>query len=243
MDALSEPPGDDVLERLTGLLVELGRNGQRRLPPERTLTDRLAIPRGTLRERLATFEALGLIRSTQGSGTYLADPGVDQNPGFVRLYFDLALRLGQVTTAQIETVRETLERESARLAATARSEADLAELSAALEALVNAKTIKAGDEADYAFHITLARAAHNPVLLLILDGLSVALREVLHERRAAARRVPGAERITDATHRPILTAVAKGDPAAAVAAMTAHFTIWNDHAAAAAPVKRRKRTT
>jgi GntR family transcriptional regulator, transcriptional repressor for pyruvate dehydrogenase complex len=235
--------GDDVLERLKDVLVDLERSGSRRLPPERTLTDRLQIPRGTLRERLAAIEALGLIRSTQGSGTYLAEPGAEPNPGFVRLYFELALRLGRVTIEQIEGVRETLERESARLAATARTESDLAGLHAALEALVNAKTVKAGDEADYAFHITLARAAHNPVLLLILDGLSTALREVLHARRAAARRVPGAEQITDATHRPILLAVAAGDAEAATAAMIQHFTIWNEHAAAGAVPKRRKRTT
>ncbi len=232
---------DPILAGLADVLVALERQGERRLPPERTLTDTLNVPRGTLRERLAALETLGVIRSTQGSGTYLAEPGVAPDASFVRLYFELALRLRRVTVEQIEAVRELLERETARLAATARTAGDLDALREAFRALVEAKTFAAGDEADYAFHMTLARAAHNPVLLLILDGLSSALRHVLHVRRAHVRRVPGGEDVTDATHRPLLEAIEAGDPTLAVTAMVAHFSIWNEQSARAAELVRKRK--
>ena len=89
--------------------------------------------------------------------------------------------------------------------------------------------------------MTLARAAHNPVLLLILDGLSSALRHVLHVRRAHVRRVPGGEDVTDATHRPLLEAIEAGDPTLAVTAMVAHFSIWNEQSARAAELVRKRK--
>jgi len=230
---------DPVMERLKRLLVDVDRSGTRRLPPERTLTDTLNVPRGTLRERLAGLEALGIIRSTQGSGTYLAEPG-EPDSEFVRLYFELALLLRRVTSEQIEAVREMLERESAKLAATLRTDEDLARLNEALEALVDAKTAAEGDAADYAFHVAVVRATHNPVLMLVVDGLSGALRHVLSSRRAAVRKIPGGARVTDATHRAVYHAIAAGDPVAAERAMSAHFSIWSDQAARARAPRPRK---
>jgi DNA-binding FadR family transcriptional regulator len=228
---------DPVLERLKQLLVDVDRSGSRRLPPERTLTDTLNVPRGTLRERLAGLEALGIIRSAQGSGTYLAEAG-EPDSEFVRLYFELALLLRRVTPEQIEAVREMLERESAKIAATLRTDEDLAGLSAALDALVAAKTPDEGDRADYEFHVAVLRATHNPVLMLVVDGLSAALRHVLSARRAAVREVPGGARITDATHRAVYRAIADGDPVAAERAMSTHFTIWSDQATRAQTPRR-----
>lgn len=232
---------DPVLERLKKLLVDVDRSGSRRLPPERTLTDTLQIPRGTLRERLAGLEALGIIRSTQGSGTFLAEPG-EPDSEFVRLYFELALLLRRVTPEQIEAVREMLERESARLAATLRTDEDLASLRAALDRLASAKTAAEGDEADYDFHLALVRATHNPVLMLVVDGLSSALHHVLSARRAAVRKVPGGGRVTDATHRAVFEAIAAGDPQGAERAMSAHFTIWSDQATRAPAPRERSAT-
>jgi len=231
---------DPVLERLKDLLVEVDRSGSRRLPTERALTERLNIPRGTLRERLAALEALGIIRSTQGSGTYLADPDAP-NSEFVRLYFELALLLKRVGSEDIEVVREMLERECARLAARTRTPEDLAEMRAALDALARAKNAADGLRADYAFHLALARATGNPVLMLIVDGLSAALHHVLASRRAAARRIPGGATATDATHRAVYDAVAAGDPDAAVAAMGKHFSIWSERTRHA-PATRKKIT-
>ena len=99
---------DETLERLAALItdVPLGANGEHRLPTERKLASILEVNRGTVRERLAALEILGLIRRRQGSGTYLGMP----HPTFIRLYFEMAVKLGYVEIGQLQQARELIER-------------------------------------------------------------------------------------------------------------------------------------
>lgn len=65
---------DRLLERITDVILRVApdRSGQVRLPTERALAEMLGVQRATVRERLATLQSLGVIRRTQGSGTYLS---------------------------------------------------------------------------------------------------------------------------------------------------------------------------
>jgi GntR family transcriptional regulator, transcriptional repressor for pyruvate dehydrogenase complex len=179
---------DATLEGLKELLasVQPDAQGNARLPTERELARRLEVQRSTVRERLAALEALGLIRRTQGSGTYLSLP----DSAFVQLYFELALRLGYFSAAQLGEARELIEREVARLAATQATAEDLEALEAAYTGIAEASSVEAGDEADYAFHQALCRAAHNPVVSLLMDGLA----SVRHAPAAPPRRTRSAGR-------------------------------------------------
>lgn len=215
---------DTTFVQLTDLLAvaQPDAHGVVRLPTERALAQSLHVQRSTVRERLASLEALGLIRRAQGSGTYLSLP----NSAFVQLYFDTALKLGHFTTAQLEQAREMLEREIARVAATSATPDDIAMIEDALARMLAAGDVAQGDQADYEFHVWLARAAHNPVITLIISGLASVLYEVLQQRRRTIRAVPGGAERTNATHMPILAALRARDPQGAVAAMDAHFRVW-----------------
>lgn len=218
---------DETLERLAVLVVSASENGaddgRIRVPTERELAGTLGVNRSTIREKLAVLEVLGLIRRTQGSGTYLDMP----HSSFVRMYFDMAVRLGHVEIGALQEAREMLEREIVRKAAVSASAADLAALERCIERMLNAASVEEGDQADYEFHLSLFRASRNPVMLLMVEGLSSTLRQLLKRRRYRIRQVPGGAERTDATHTPILEAIRRNDPDGAAAAMDEHFRVWN----------------
>jgi DNA-binding GntR family transcriptional regulator len=62
----------------------------------------------------------------------------------------------------------------------------------------------------------------------IIDGLSNVWRRTLYRRHFLVRSVPGAATRTDASHGPIVDAIRARDPDAALAAMDAHFRIWDE---------------
>ncbi|MCG8351920.1 MAG: FCD domain-containing protein [Chloroflexales bacterium] len=217
---------DATFEQLKELLVQIqpDANGVARAPTERELAKALDVQRSTLRERLASLEVLGLIRRTQGSGTYLALP----DSGFVRLYFEMALKLGYFNIEQLQQAREMLEHEVARVAACSATPDDLAALQAALDRMLTTQSVAEGDEADYQFHLSLMQATHNPVITLIMEGLASVLYQVLQQRRQLIRTIPGAAERTNATHILIVQAIFDHDPEQAVRAMENHFAVWNE---------------
>lgn len=219
---------DTVLNKLINRILmdslDNGSDGGTRLPTERRMAELLGVQRSTLREALATLENLGVLDRTQGRGTYLQLP----DARIIQLYFDLALKLGYVTIEELEAAREMLEREIARRAAIVADETDIADLERLAERMSTAPSAEERVEADYRFHMRLARAAKNPVIVLITDGLSSVLRQVLQRRRHLVRKVPGAAVRMDGTHPPIVDALRRRDMEAATEAMDRHFSVWTE---------------
>ncbi|CAM5313027.1 FadR/GntR family transcriptional regulator [Streptomyces aurantiogriseus] len=224
---------DAETELLVTLLTQATADGNSgRLPTERELGARLGVSRGTLRERLATLEAMGMVRRRQGSGTYLEAP----DPAFARLYFNLAVRFGQISTAELERAREMLETAVVRSAAERANAQDVGRLRAQIDemyAASSADDVERGDSADYEFHRLLYRIADSPVLDLLTDGLSAALRGLLHDRRRSAWEAEDLKaggtprrRVTDAVHEEIADAIAANDPEAATLAVKRHYEVW-----------------
>jgi GntR family transcriptional repressor for pyruvate dehydrogenase complex len=219
---------DDLLTKLTSLIVEIGKEhpgvGSFRLPNERGLAEALNVQRSTLRERLSTLEHLGVLRRTQGSGTYVEPLGSD----VIRVYFDLALALGYIGIEDMGVARRLLEREIAGRAAEVCSVEEIEELAAICRRMESAKSEDERLKAEYEFHMNLALAARNPVITLIAEGLSSILRRVLARRRLLVRSIPDAGRRADAAHMPIVDALRARDSAAAMRAMDEHFRITDE---------------
>ena len=222
---------DETLERLAAAVVSAAENGgvgnKLRVPTERDLAASLGVNRNTLRERLSALEVLGLLRRTQGSGTYLDMP----HPTFVRLYFEMAVKLGHVEVGELQKAREMIERAVVRESAVSATLEDVVALERCVERMLNSTSIEEGDDADYEFHMRLLKASKNPVMELIAEGLSSVLRDLLRQRRYTVRRRPGSFARTNADHVPIIDAIRAGDPEAAEIAIDEHFRIWNEESA------------
>ncbi len=215
---------DHILERLKELLSETDLNpeGKTRLPSERELAEVLGVNRTTLREKMSVLEAVGFITRTQGSGTYLSMP----RSKFLQFYFDMALKLGFISIPQLEEVREMIEAGVARAAAAHATSEDINALEYFLNQMMTAGNTPYGNELDHAFHMHLGTATHNPVMMMILDGLALSMRKVLQHRRRVISQFPRGLEVANDTHIDIYKAVRDQKPDQAEAAMSNHFKVW-----------------
>jgi DNA-binding FadR family transcriptional regulator len=215
---------DEILKQLRDIIANLKPNalGQHKLPTERELADILGVQRSTVRERLAALETLGLINRTQGRGTFLSMP----QSIFMQFYFEVALQLNYISIDELQQAREMIEREIARLAALYATPESIATLEDALARMIHTHNVDEAVNADYEFHLALAHATQNPVIILIIEGLSVVLRRVLTRRLQMIRMVAGFANRLDVAHKNILEAVRNRDPEQAAEAMEEHFWVW-----------------
>ena len=183
-----------------------------RLPAETELAQRLEVGRSTVREAVRALVHAGLLETRQGSGTYVRSltPGADWEP-----------RLRRAAVLEAYEVREALEVQAARLAASRRTEADIEALRACLAERNSARGEDARFvEADLAFHRAVVAAAHNPLLAEMFDSFAAVLREALIAIRSD-QAVQGPD--ADAAHARLAAAIEAGDAAAAAQATHDHL--------------------
>jgi GntR family transcriptional repressor for pyruvate dehydrogenase complex len=187
------------------------------LPAERELAQRFGVSRTAVREAVKTLREKGLVEAYSGRGTFVTN-GTSQA---IRQSLDLMIRINQQEgSAHLAELRLVLEPEIAGLAAE-RIEEQL--LSTMREAVVvmdrNLRDPDGYVEADLDFHLALAEAAGNPLILSLLDSIVGLLRE---QRSRIFNVEHGPER-GQYHHKRILAAVAARDSEAAREAMRAHL--------------------
>ncbi|MDX3230309.1 FadR/GntR family transcriptional regulator [Streptomyces sp. ME19-01-6] len=132
------------------------------LSAERTLASRLQVSRGSLREALRVLEHAGVLDIRTGSGTYVATEGGSS----ATLLRAQAAALGEHSPLDVIVTRAALEPVCAEQAALAHHPTHLAALEEAFEE--QARATRADEdvaEPDFAFHLAVAAASRNSVLL------------------------------------------------------------------------------
>ncbi len=188
-----------------------------KLPPERELAEMLHVSRGSLREAILALESMGLVEPRHGEGTVVRDlsaaPLVNQLS--VMLVQKKAL-VGELLEFRL-MIEPTL---AARAAANATEE----EIASLEEILTRQKAkIDQGElaiEEDSKFHYAIAQAARNSVVLRVLDVFM----DYLRDSRQLSLQVEGRPQKSLNSHRRILNAIARKNPAEAEAAMRRHIT-------------------
>ncbi len=187
------------------------------LPPERELAEQLHVSRGSLREAILALESMGLVEPRHGEGTIVRDlsaaPLVNQLS--VMLVQKRAL-VGELLEFRL-MVEPTL---AARAAANATEEeiVHLEEILSRQKAKVDHGELAI--EEDSKFHYAIAQAARNSVVLKVLDVFM----DYLRESRELSLQVEGRPQRSLNSHRRILNAIARKNPAAAEKAMRRHIT-------------------
>jgi DNA-binding FadR family transcriptional regulator len=166
-----------------------------RIPTEPALVAALGVGRNTVREAVRALAHSGILEVRQGDGTYVR--ATSEVSGALRRLCGSELR-------EVLEVRRCLEVEAARLAATARTDEDLAEIRAVL---ARRDAVDAGDEyvrADAELHFTVVRASHNAVLTELYRGLT----EVV---TASVASTVGSRIFNRSAHDGLVEAIATGD--------------------------------
>lgn len=184
-----------------------------RIPAEAELVRLLGVSRNTVREAVRCLAHAGMLAVRQGDGTY------------VRATADGGETLRKISHASLRDrieVRCALEEAAARLAAQRRSDADVAELSAArdrCDGLISVGHIDDYITHDFAFHRHMVAAAGNPALEELYLYFATAIRSsIRHSIGDAQLPEPSA-----AQHRAVLDAIARRDADGAAAAVRALF--------------------
>jgi len=187
------------------------------LPAERELALQFGVSRTAVREAVKALREKGLVEAYPGKGTFITN-GTGNS---IRQTLDRMIRVGQPEgTANLVEVREILEPDIAALAATRADEENIAAMREAIAVMDSARQdADAFIEADLDFHLALAEAASNPLILSLIDSIVGLLRE----QRLRTFYVDGGPERGQYHHKRILEAVEHRDSQGARDAMRAHL--------------------
>ena len=197
---------DQVIDQLRDAVRQGEWPVGNRIPPEPELATTLGVGRNTVREAVRALSHSGLLEVRQGDGTYVR--ATSEVSGAIRRLCGSELR-------EVLQVRRMLEVEAARLAATDRTEEELAGLRA-----LHSQRDKAQAESRFAdfvqtdadFHMAVVACAHNTLLTELYRGLTEAITASVaattHQELGPAEHIE---------HRGIIDAIAAKDPARAAA--------------------------
>ncbi len=193
-----------------------------RLPPERVLAGKMEVSRPSLRSALKVLAAKGILRSRQGGGHYVTD-------SLTRSMTDPLLEmLGQHPDVRDDVLefRYLLEGACAYYAALRASDADRENLERSFAVLE--ESMMEGDkdkesQADLAFHLAIAEASHNIILLHTMRGMFSLLRNNIHTNIGALYASDTTEVDLYKQHQNILDAILAGDASKARSAAEYHM--------------------
>ena len=197
------------------------------LAPERTLVAQSGLSRATVREALRILETEGLVvsRPGRGGGARVQLLNDEMVAKAVRVF----VRGQRVSGALLRETREIVEGATARLAAERRTDADLAELDAIGTRLEAAGSDLGAMTAENArWHLAVARAGHNPLLVAFMNSISAAISHPTGaDERPLALSREGQQALIRA-HRRVVEAIAARDPDQAERRMLRHLRAYVD---------------
>jgi DNA-binding FadR family transcriptional regulator len=204
-----------LVQRMRDWLGEKERSRERRIPPERTLSQTFGVSRFEVRKALAVLEMEGRLSRQIGRGTFLVD--VPESDAHI---LDIANRTSPVEAMQARLI---LEPELAKLAAVSATIAQVAELQALTKRIRKVTTWAEYMERDADLHNLIAEASDNTLLAELHATLNGVRKIVVWTRIDPQLQGPPPDYYSFAEHEAIVDAIARRDRTAAAEAMAKHI--------------------
>jgi GntR family transcriptional regulator, transcriptional repressor for pyruvate dehydrogenase complex len=208
---------EQIVQQIEGSIREGRLKPGDQLPAERELALEFGVSRTAVREAVKTLSEKGLVEAYSGRGTFVTT-GKSQS---IRHSLDSFLKSGDLQDSNyVAEMREILEPEFTALAATRIEEQHMVMMREAVAIMDRSmQNPDAYIEADLDFHLALAEAAGNPLILSLLDSLV----GVLREQRIGIFAVTGGPERGQFHHKLILEAIEQRSASRARKAMRAHL--------------------
>jgi GntR family transcriptional repressor for pyruvate dehydrogenase complex len=209
---------DQVAELIVKRIADDSLEPGHRLPSQRHLARSMGVGLAVVREAVKRLEALDIVGATHGSGTVVR-PFRWMPLIYDRSLFTVAAR--RIGIRDLWETRRLLEGQIVRLAAERATDENIQSIRTVLDRADPLPT-DYGESQDLnrEFHLAVAEASQNPVLIDLLRPLVD-----VHVEGIAHHFTVDMSRRTWAAHRAIYEAVAAGDVHAAETAMRDHFTV------------------
>ncbi|MPS78074.1 MAG: transcriptional regulator LldR [Achromobacter sp.] len=218
---------DQVAEKLLSLIQAQDIPPGGRLPAERGLAQSLGVSRTALREAIQKLSSHGILTSRVGAGTFLA---ADARPWPQQSMSPLGALMQQDPQYRYDVLesRYALESSTASYAAQRATDADKAKIQRCFDQMVQHQqrgNAELSAHADAQFHLAIAEASHNLVLLQIMRGLfDLMLSTVAQNRRnMLILDSPASQDKLTHQHQALMQSILDGDPEQARAVIGQHL--------------------
>ncbi len=206
---------DQIADTLMNMIGNGTFNPGDRLPSEPELMKQFNVGRSSIREAIGALSLVGLLTVRPGQGTHVANFSPDS-----RLKSFGLLGIGREKVRELVEARIELETVIIRLAAKRATAEDLAEIKEKHLALkTSLKNKKEPIEPDLDFHMAVAKACHNSVLIKFLSEMRQPTRHWMEQK---AKFDWGYEKVFE-QHETILQAIETGNGPVAEDALKAHL--------------------
>lgn len=211
-----------VVDRILDLIKKGVFKVGDRLPPERLMAKKLGVSRPSVREAYSALEIVGVLESKAGSGTYVKSDNI--NKFFEDKIRDISTK--EESPYEIIEVRKIIEPEIVSRAAKNSTSEDISEIEKILEKMKS--EMKDGEsytlETDAIFHLRIAKASGNAVLLNVMKYILDLSKERLWETmRAELVKRPGHLEKDIEYHESVLNCIKNKDVRHARSLMKKHF--------------------
>ena len=187
-----------------------------RLPSERELTETLGVSRSTIREGIRSLAFLGAVQVRQGDGIYVSK--LEETT--VERLIGLGVLIQRSSVHEVIQARQLLEVEVAKTAASNHHEQDVVRLQAIMkEMAVRTPHPSEASRLDLEFHVAIAKASHNSVLVFFIQGMR-SLFQIWMSKAVNKKSV--ADEIVE-EHNAIVAALLNRNPEEAGAKMSYHL--------------------
>jgi len=143
-----------------------------KLPSERKLADLLGVSRASVREAIQALAFSGYLEVVQGKGTYILEIATQ--------YDEIVNFFSEFSGYSLDSLMEArimLEGEFARLAALNASQEEIDIIENIFNEIAKSKDLNSFVVKDLEFHLTIAKATHNP----FMNGLMKIIGEMLYK--------------------------------------------------------------
>lgn len=189
------------------------------LPSIGALSEQLGASKAVIREALKSMEAKGIIEIANGKKAKIKP--ITCEP--LLSYFQRCMKVENKTAAEFAEIRKALELQCVSSAIKRGTEEELASLEVVVremrDNLINAEVFA---ELDVKFHLLIAHATHNTMMVHLLESIRDPIRESI--RRGLHKRLTQSQMETvQGFHERLVENMLARDEAKAILAMNAHF--------------------
>ncbi|MGG1659085.1 FadR/GntR family transcriptional regulator [Brevibacillus sp. NRS-1366] len=172
---------EHITEQLKQLILSGELQPGAKLPSTKELSEQFGVGRSTTREALSALKAMGLIDIRQGGNcTVKSVPFAAQD-----FLPDLQnLLTNKQTILDLLEARKSLEVSNVAIAALKRDDQDILALENILQEMAqHAGDEEIGERTDLLFHLTLAKATHNSIMVRLFETISTQMEIAIRETR------------------------------------------------------------
>lgn len=206
----------EIVKALTDLIMNRVWKPGDLIPSEKELAIRFQVGRSTIREAVKSLVVLGVLEARAGEGSFVREATSELLSGAFRW----GLLLGERNLDDLVDVRVLVEVECTRRAARRHSRELTEELFESIrEMQVRQADDNAFKESDTKFHLTISRAAQNP----IFENIGSTIQSMCRIWYPKTYYIPETKGWTVAEHTAIVDAIAAGKETEAAEAMRVHL--------------------